>query len=454
MRISKQFAQPLPRSSLLKFAEAFARNRDGGAAVMFGLSLPVVGLLAGVAVDYVRAVSLKPALQGAIDAAAVSAAGAVRNGLSTNEATALGVDVFTSAISGKHIVAGTPTIQVASATNASGAITYTASATVSGTTPSLFAGVTKVSSLSLSVAATATATQGPTGTIGTAAGVNGSAYIWGDPNIATTSNKIAGQNSGNLNCASGNWYNLLSDGKFQINAICENYTGSMYVLGAFYIQAGTHTLKYIGGPSSVFTTGGTTTENTFSWGVSGQYTNYSDDTLPTAVSSMTNAYGADTQSTGGVDTPGEIYVDGVSAAPAIAPSWSTKTTTLVNDTTEGVTISVTASPHMGTLATTLHNPSASPDTYLYDYATVVTPHYTAYIFFEGGGFGQVWLQTTSAGMCGNPGGVLGKNMTLTVSQFNAIPVSSYVVASPTTQSSEFAWTPTCGGSGVVAHLTR
>ena len=66
--------------------QRFARRDDGGVAVMFGLSLVVLGLAAGVAMDYARAFSVETALRSDLDAAVLSAASRMTEASAVQEA--------------------------------------------------------------------------------------------------------------------------------------------------------------------------------------------------------------------------------------------------------------------------------------------------------------------------------------------------------------------------------
>ncbi|HUS98346.1 MAG TPA: pilus assembly protein TadG-related protein, partial [Hyphomicrobiaceae bacterium] len=76
-------------------AGQFKRDERGAIAIIFALTLTIVVMVAGLALDVGRAVSASTKLGAAIDAAALAAAKAVRlQGLSTAQAQAMAVKLF------------------------------------------------------------------------------------------------------------------------------------------------------------------------------------------------------------------------------------------------------------------------------------------------------------------------------------------------------------------------
>ncbi len=63
-----------PRINRATLISRLAGNRDGAVAVLFAVMLPVLILAVGIAVDYMRAIQLRTALQGAVNSAALAGA--------------------------------------------------------------------------------------------------------------------------------------------------------------------------------------------------------------------------------------------------------------------------------------------------------------------------------------------------------------------------------------------
>ena len=61
----------------LRALTAFSGRQDGGVAIIFGLSILVLGLAAGLAIDYARAFSIETSLRADLDAAVLGAASSI-----------------------------------------------------------------------------------------------------------------------------------------------------------------------------------------------------------------------------------------------------------------------------------------------------------------------------------------------------------------------------------------
>ena len=87
--------------SLSKSLRAFAGRQDGGVAIIFGLSILVLGLAAGLAMDYARAYSIESALRSDLDAAVLGAASRMSE---PNEIQAAALTFFDQNWKAKHSV--------------------------------------------------------------------------------------------------------------------------------------------------------------------------------------------------------------------------------------------------------------------------------------------------------------------------------------------------------------
>lgn len=399
---------------MLSAVRRFCSNRDGGIAILFALALPLLLVMAGMAIDYSRASMYKSQMQGAVDAAALSAATALRNGVDEQTVSELAIAMVEKNRGSINGTTGKPEIVISSSGD-----TRSVKIKSSGRSRTMFSGLLNVGDLDVSVAAGAVAQIDPA--VNVAAGnLGGGTVLWGDPHFGTYEN----HSMHTITCASAKWYSIISDGGFQWNAMCQDdstthkrWADGIYT--AHKVFAGSHVITYEALPITLAN--------------EALDVSHPEDLLPTMQSVDLFAWGA------------KITIDGVAYDPTSDVASGKYSRDLVDDSTEGVKVTVYNS-HM---ALAPEWDPVPPDNYNFSGLVIETPHYKTVLgFLDGWAWVDTWA--TNAGMCGIPGGVLGK-------LYGGMPdtnPASFELASMDEKKPEFGWTAICGaGAGLHARLT-
>lgn len=391
--------------SLSRSFRNFAADKRGNFAMMFALASPLLAISMAAALDYSNTVELDQRAQSAADSAALAATSAmVRSIEAGSQLTA----AQAQAVATSYFNANAPQAIVTSQTSFSSNTTYangvvSTAVTYSGTPATAIGGVLG-STMNVKVASTASSsvTSKTVMPVGTYTGTGKTAE---DPVVWGAQGQYWFMDACNI--SHNEWYNMLSDTSFEVNANCDgaNYNGSLFQaeLYQFEILAANHTI-YI-----------TPQLNPENWGaqfgVSGLYINQ-------------EAWA------------GGITIDGTYYAP------QSGTNTYLNDTTNQITVQVVI---------------GQPGVYgsSNNYVLVTTPNYSVTIAYDSDDVSATWnfgladikFGVTNAGACGAPGGVWGQTLS---SNGNDSNFEDFKVAGATTTASQFS--TTCGTTIVSNNL--
>jgi Flp pilus assembly protein TadG len=386
----------------------FRADQRGASMIMFGLSIPVLVGIAGIAIDYSRAVGVKSRVQAAADEAALASVAYLRNGGSTAAATTLAQNVFLSNFAGMggNAFAVQPNFSVAGTQ-------FTANVSVQGVINTTLGQVLGVSALPAGANSQASALSGPSGGGSMGQDLSGSGMIYGDPHVHYTP-AGGSQTAVNLQCSGGNWYNLLSDSGLQWNSYCLNDGSNLY-FGGSQLQVGTHTISYTPFQGPGFQ------------GWTNAVDSFGNDCV-TGVSTPVNG-------NCGLAFPATLVVDGQTIDPT---QFGSAQFTALNDTTENVVVRVQMSNNaipgwFGAVPQGIYN---------YLAVDIQTANYEA-TFVMSAGLQGAYLSITNSGMCGVPGGYFGSFIAGT----GTVDPAPYLISSPTFQGGQFDWTPVCSNNG-------
>jgi len=399
-----------------RLPQRFLSDERGASLILFGLTIPVLVGVAGVAIDYSRAASMQSRIQQAADEAALASATLVRNGASQATAAAVAQNVFAANFGGFGGTASTPQVQF----NVQGT-QFTSSVSVQGSVKTTLGQVLGLSSVSAGANATAQASTGPTGGATMGQNLSGGGSIWGDPHLDYTSSSGA-SSSTTLTCAGGSWYNLLSDSAIQWNSVCLNDGSSLY-FGGSQVKVGAHTVSFVPYQGPGFQ------------GWTNAVDSFQDDCVLGVSTSINGSCG--------VAYAGTLVVDGQTIDPT---QYQASTFTVVNDAGQSVTVKVQMSHHplpawFGTVPAGVHN---------YLAVDVADANYELTLVMPAG-YQSAYATVSNAGMCGSPGGYFGAF----IAGGNSVDLASYVVPGPTYQGGQFGWTAACGNTGgQIAHLIQ
>lgn len=356
-----------------------AAHEGGQVATIFALSLVPAAAMIGFGVDYTRAIQTRTKVQAAADAAALKAVSLSMAGASNDVAQSEAVRVFNATIgqasSLRYSSDSTPTVRV---TNNSG--TVAASVAFSGSAANMFSQLIGMKSVPINIA------TGATG--GATIGANGSGQYVGSGSLSEDPVVRGADGSWSLfscDVSGATWYNLLSDAGFEVNANCAGNS----VWSEYYqvnVLAGKHTISLTPSFDNVNWLG--TTQTGESW-------------------------------------VGAVTVDGVAyAAPTTAG-----TTTVLNDTTAGITAKVVVG-QPGVVGSSSN------------YVLIKTPVYAVSIAYDSDNIGSaifgladIQIAATNAGSCGVPGGLWGG----TLGNVDDVNSNDFIVSGPNAQATQFTW---------------
>jgi len=395
------------------FLRSFRSDERGASLILFGLAIPILVGVAGLAIDYSRAASVQSRVQQAADAAALASVALVRNGVGQDVATSVAQSVFAANLGGGGGAA--PTVQFSVA-----GTQYTASVSGQGSIGTTLGRVLGLASLPAGANATAMALQGPSGGGSMSQNFSGVGSITGDPH--TFYQTSAGvQTYLSITCVGGSWYNLLSDAGVQWNSTCLN-DGSSLFFGGSTVQVGTHRISYMPYLGAGL------------W----QPDQFANDCI--TISGLAGAGVCN------MAYAASLVVDGQTIDPTSGQFAGMTTFTALNDTAQGIVVTV----QMSNNALPAQFGAVPAGVFNYLAVDVKTPNYEILVALPYG-FQNAYSTVNNGGMCGSPGGYFG-------SFINGTPATDpapYVVPGPTYQGGQFVWTAMCGNTGgQIAHLIQ
>jgi hypothetical protein len=398
------------------FLRKFCADERGATMTMFGLAVPVLLGMAGMTIDYTRALTLQGRLQAAIDSASLASVALLRNGATQDQARLLGQQAFKASFSDFNASAATPNVNF----DVQGT-QFTANVSVQGSVRTTLSYILGKQSVSAGASAAAQALSGPTGGVHMGFNLSGGGSVWGDPHIDYYPS-TGGTETANVTCTGGFWYNMLSDSGVQWNSVCLNDGSSLY-FGGSELKVGTHTISFTPYEGPGFAGWWNTVDS------------FGDDCI--------SGVGTAVNGTCGLAYAATLVVDGQTIDPTQYPD---RSFTVVNDAGEAVTLKVQISNH----ALPAWFGTAPAGVYNYLSVDVVTAHYELTLVMPAG-YQSAYATVSNAGMCGSPGGFFGAFID---GATTATP-ASYVISGPTVLGGQFDWTAVCGGNGgQVAHLIQ
>ncbi|MDE2363058.1 MAG: hypothetical protein KGM42_10310 [Hyphomicrobiales bacterium] len=398
----------------------FLAGSNGSVALAFALAAPVFMSAVGASVDYARLTTAKSEFQSAVDAAALASAAAVRNGLDPSVATSIAQQTLIGNLGNRATIVGSPQVDIQTMGTQNNV-----TVSVSGNISLLFGKFVGIPNMPVQTSSTAQAITGPTASASWALNLNGAGGVVGDPHFTFTNAAGVGV-SFTSPCVGDSWYNVLSDGGVQWNSRCLADGTSLFFEGS-QLKIGGHTISYMPYKSSSFSV----RPGHVDW--------YTDDCVSVFSSKLQTGYC-------GFAQPATLIIDGQTIDPTASPYVGQSIFTPLNDTTNGVVITVQMSAYP--IPAYYGAPAAPIANYLA--VDIRTPQYEIGLTLPNG-FQDAFVAVTNAGMCGTPGGYFGSF----VNNAPAPSITPFTISDPSFVGAQYAWTPSCANSGGrIAHLVQ